>query len=421
MDKIDKKVYQSFEDIFEDDIFNLLELKPSTVVLSEDERLIDSFQEINDFVRKYNREPNKVNGFKERMLYSRLEGFRVKIEHQKKLSAFDEFRLLPEILDEEEDEKVTTIEVPKIVEVNSFDDILATDVFNLLNTDTEEQLGLFELSDTLREYRDRDKTDFVAKRRPCKNFEKYEDLFKKVHEDLRLGRRKMIEFKAGSQQAGAFYVHKGVLFFLESFEKTREDSYKEDGTRVRYDGRTHCVFENGTESNLMWRSVEKMLYDEGRAITHLEERANYELLQNAHLVNEEDVHTGVIYVLQSKSLRPQIRKIPNLVKIGFSTTDVDTRIKNAKNEATYLMDDVHLVFQVACFNMNPHKFEQLIHTFFWEACIEMEVHDNDGVAHKPREWFSVPLDVVEQAVDLIISEKIVDYKYDSKNKQILKR
>lgn len=71
--------------------------------------------------------------------------------------------------------------------------------------------------------------------------------------------------------------------------------------------------------------------------------------------------------------------------------------------------------------MNPHKFERIIHTFFNEVCIEIEVHDIKGISHKPKEWFSVPLDVVEQVVDLIVSEKILDYKYDSKNKRIVRR
>lgn len=417
---MDKKVYTSYDDIFADDIFNLLDVKASVKALSEDERLINSFQEINDFVREHNREPNKVKGISERMLHSRLEGFRTNIEHQKKLSAFDEFNLLPEPLDNLEGDYSIQVEKPKVVEVNSFEDILATDVFNLLGTDTEDQLGLFELSDTLREHKDRDKTDFVAKRRPCKDFEKYESLFKQVHEDLRVGDRKLVEFTAGSQQQGAFYVHKGVLFLLESFEQSREDSYKEDGTRVRYDGRTRCVFENGTESNMLWRSVEKMLYADGQAVTHLVEKANYELLQNANLVMEDDINTGHLYVLQSKSIDPEIKKIPNLFKIGFSTTDVETRIKNAKNEPTYLMAEVHLVLKVACYNMNPHKFEQLLHAFFGEKGLVIDVHDNDGVAHKPREWFSVPLNVIEQVIDLIISEEIVNYKYDSKNQKIVK-
>ncbi|MCC9043714.1 GIY-YIG nuclease family protein [Myroides sp. M-43] len=417
---MDKKVYTSYDDIFNDDVFNLLDVKASVKALSEDERLINSFQEINDFVREHNREPNKVKGFSERMLYSRLEGFRNNIAHQKKLSAFDEFNLLPEPLDNLEGDYSIQVEKPKVVEVNSFEDILATDVFNLLGADTEDQLGLFELSDALREHRDRDKTDFVAKRQPCKDFEQYEVMFKAVHEELREGRRKLVEFTAGSQQKGAFYVHKGVLFLLESYEQSREDSYKEDGTRVRRDGRTRCIFENGTESKLLWRSVEKMLYDDGQAVTHLAEKANYELHLNANLVKEDDVSTGHLYVLQSKSIDPKIKNIPNLFKIGFSTTDVETRIKNAKNEPTYLMAEVHLVLKVACYNMNPHKFEQLLHAFFGEIGLVLEVADKDGVVHKPREWFSVPLDVVEQVIDLIISEEIVNYKYDSKNQKIIK-
>ena len=49
----------------------------------------------------------------------------------------------------------------------------------------------------------------------------------------------------------------GYLFLLESITYERDDHYKEDGTRVRKDGRTRCIFENGTESNILKRSVDK--------------------------------------------------------------------------------------------------------------------------------------------------------------------
>ena len=79
-----------------------------------------------------------------------------------------------------------------------------------------------------------------------------------MQDDLSYGRRKLIDFKLSTLREGNYYVHNGLLFYLESIQFDREDHYKEDGTRVRKDGRTRCIFENGTESNILMRSVEKI-------------------------------------------------------------------------------------------------------------------------------------------------------------------
>lgn len=425
---MDKKVYLSFDDIFADDEFNLLEVKPAARRITEEERLIQSFQEINDFVSEHDRSPDRSNGFKERMLAARLDGL---VEDSAKfsiLSAFDSFGLLPvvEVLDTEFiAEDVMDVGVEEFdfatMQVTSFDDLLNADPFNLLGGVEEEQLKIFDTSNLPQIDKDREKTDFVARRKRCKDFDQYEPLFKAVHAELKSGDRKYIEFKAGALQAGTFYIHKGIIFLLESIEVTRADHYKEDGTRVRFDGRTKCVFENGTESNMYLRSVEKMLYDEGSAISHSNE-TNYELLMhNSNMVNESDQESGFIYVLQSKSADPVIRGIKNLYKIGVARQSVEDRIKNAKDEATYLMADVHLISKVTCYNLDAYKFEQLMHTFFAEVCLDLEVADKNGFKTRPREWFVAPLAVIEEAVDLFVSGEIVGYRYDAVVERIVLR
>jgi len=294
--------------------------------------LIQSFQEINDFVSEHSRSPERKNGFKERMLAARLDALMETPDKVSILSAFDEFGLLPvvEILDtefsSEETEVATEDEIDfSSMQVATFDDLLNTDPFNLLGGIDEEQLQIFDMSNLPRVDKDREKTYFVARRKRCKDFDQYEPVFKGVHTELQSGDRKYVEFKAGTLQAGTFYIHKGVIFLLESIEVTRADHYKEDGTRVRFDGRTRCIFENGTESNMYLRSVEKMLYDEGSAISHSNKSNMHTLLNNTNLVNESDQESGFIYVLRSAD--PMISGIKNLYKIGVARNSVEDRVK----------------------------------------------------------------------------------------------
>ena len=90
-------------------------------------------------------------------------------------------------------------------------------------------------------------------------------------------------------------------------------------------------------------------------------------------VSDEDEESGYIYVLKSKSEDYQISSINNLFKIGFSRTDVEERIKNAEKESTYLMAPVIIIGVWKCYNMNPQKFEHLLHTFFGNSCLEVDI------------------------------------------------
>jgi hypothetical protein len=110
--------------------------------------------------------------------------------------------------------------------------------------------------------------------------------------------------------------------------------------------------------------------------------------------------------------------MPDLYKIGFSTVPVDDRIKNAKNEATYLYSDVQKVATYACYNRNADKLEQLLHRFFASACLNIDLFDDKGQRITPREWFIVPFEVIEEAIELILNESIMHYKYDTTTRTI---
>lgn len=393
---------KTLQDIFDEaDELGLLDIKPKTTpTRNEDERLVASFEEINDFYEKNKREPKQGGGIQEHTLYSRLKSIREHAQKAEILRGSDRFGLLKTV-----QKKIET-----------FEDILADDELDLLADDTE---GLFEFKH-IKKPEDRAATDFVAKRKPCKDFEQYESVFKGVQKDLKNNKRQLVEFKLGNLREGAFYVHNGVLFYLEKINITQKEHYREDGTRVRTDGRTRCIFENGTESNMLKRSVEKLLYANGKVVSENADTVAGLLVNNVNNITDKDKAAGFIYILQSKSEKQAIKTIENLYKIGYSTTPVEERIKNADKEPTYLMAQVRIVTTYKCYNMNLQKLEQLVHHFFGNVCLNIDVFDDAGKRYAPREWFIAPFDIIDKAIALIVSGDILDYRYDDANEKIVK-
>jgi hypothetical protein len=154
-------------------------------------------------------------------------------------------------------------------------------------------------------------------------------------------------------------------------------------------------------------------------ITNTYEKLEQELFVNTGLVKEEDVQTGWIYVLKSESTNIEITNIKSLYKIGFASNSVDKRIKNAKNEATYLFADVKKIATYKVYNRNADKLESLLHRFFANACLDIDLFNEKGQRLNPREWFVVPFEVIEEAIQLILNESIVNYEYDSINKRLI--
>jgi hypothetical protein len=219
-------------------------------------------------------------------------------------------------------------------------------------------------------------------------------------------------------EEGNYFVHNGILMLLLEVNIDKTEKVYRDGKRVLMDGRTRCIFENGTESNMKFQSIARALRFNGKAVTEVNEKSNFDFIEGFNDITEEDKESGHIYILTSQSKKEEIASLENLFKIGYSSTSVQERIKNAENEPTYLMAPVKIESSWMCYNMNAQKFESLIHRFFGHTCLEIDVFDNTGIRHTPREWFIVPLDAIEKAITLIISGEIVNHRYDKENKII---
>lgn len=394
----------TLDDIFDDDDFGLLDSKVKTSTVKTDEdRLIDSFEEINAFYDKNKREPNK-SSMSEYGLMAKLKNFRENEFQKKILKPFDRHNLLGYV----------EIEKPTI------DDILnEEDDFGLLDSDKD--LDIFKFRHTPKP-EDRAEADFVAQRKAIKDkdFEKYEAMFQKVHQEIKEGKRKILPFRniEKNLHVGDFYLMDGVLLYLESANLKKEEWEQKSGNRVRIEGRTRTVFENGTFSNMLFRSLGKQIQKSGKLITNTYEKLEQDLFVNSGLVNEEDLQTGWIYVLKSKSDNSEISTIKNLYKIGFASNSVDVRIKNAKNEATYLFADVKKIATYKVYNRNADKLEGLLHRFFANACLDIDLFNEKGQRLNPREWFVVPFEVIEETIQLILNENIINYEYDPINRRI---
>lgn len=397
MDEKTKK--DKLSKIFESDLLGLLAVdEPKATPASlQDSRLIDSFQEISDFYEANQRCPELGDDIGEYRLASRLAAIKKDPKKVKTLLPYDYYNLL-----ESEETKSVSVE-----------ELIRDDPLGLLNGDDEAD-SIYTLSHV--KPSERLRPDYIAHRKVCKDFDLYEEAFQRIHDDLEHGRRRLVEFKEGDLHEGCYYVLRGVVLYLEQNLAVKQKIEYKSGAKVRREGRTRCIFDNGTESSMLYRSLGKALKLDGFCISDLIEQN-----ENSVSIDSSDVQNGYIYVLRSLSRAPQIRSIRNLYKIGYCSGDVTTRIKNAVHEPTYLMNDVEVVLTVRCYNLDVPYLEASIHSFFSNVNVCFEVRDNEGIMHYPKEWFTVPLNIIEEAIPFIVDKKIYRYRYDKNLQMIIRK
>ncbi|MDD3420307.1 MAG: GIY-YIG nuclease family protein [Candidatus Gastranaerophilales bacterium] len=379
--------------IGDDDIFGINDQKPKpTPKNAEEERLVETFEEINEFFAKHDRAPQESSDIMEKKLYFRLKKFNENKEKITTLKPYDTYNLL-----KEEAKKIETI-----------DDILSDSDLDLFNDEAED---IFNVRPVLAKATEILMPDYRGQHKPCKDFSIFEKHFVDCQKDIKEGRRTLSPFEKEQYiDEGMFFVLKGVLVYVA---EVGEDEIVNGKKRARL----RLIYENGKESDILNRSLARELYRDGKRVSQNMDK----VMDKFSGITDEDEDTGYIYVLESLSDNPNIQAINNLYKIGFSTTPVLERIKNAKKEPTYLMADVKVTAEYKCLNLNPQKFEQLLHRFFGHCCVSIDVFDNQGQRHTPREWFSIPIDVIQQAINLIISGDIVHYTYDRSKKELVRK
>lgn len=254
--------------------------------------------------------------------------------------------------------------------------------------------------------------DEVANRQKCEDFATFKPLFEQVQKELDSGLRETRPFEMKAEiEKGRFFIVSGQKAYVADKGETITN---EQG---RTDARLRVIFDNGTESNMLMRSLQRALNkdDAGRRIT---DPSAGPLFSDQTIDGDEA--SGTIYVLRSKSDHPLVAENRDLVhKIGVTNMSVEKRIAGAHLQPTFLMANVEVVATYELYNINRTKLENLIHRIFEPARLEIEIMDRFGRPVVPREWFLVPIFAIKDAVERIKDGTISGYVYDPKQARLV--
>ena len=259
----------------------------------------------------------------------------------------------------------------------------------------------------------------IAQRKPCIDFDTFKPLFERVKRELQAGVRQtravhaLDEIKLAEIQKGEFFVVEGQMAYVAEIGEEIRTQYE------RKDSRLRVIYDNGTESDVLQRSFQRALHRDPAARLVTNPSAGPLFSDEA---SDDDQDSGTIYVLRSKSNLPVVAANRDVLhKIGVTgRSNVATRFANAENEPTFLLADVEVLATYDLYNINRVKLENLIHRIFDPARLDIEIKDRFGRPVAPREWFLVPLFVVNEAVERIKDGTITDYVYDPKTAQLVK-
>lgn len=360
-----------------------------------EERIIAGFEDILRFHQTYGRAP--LHG-EDRDIFERLYAVRL-----------DQIRKLPEAKT-----LLAGLDLPGLLSGTVTESI---DV-DLLDEDALlAELGIGSESDitVLRHVRssaEKQAAEVIADRMPCDDFEQFQPLFERVERELNSGLRKTLRFgRDTSIASGNFFIVGGQLAHVANVGETIKAPNGESDARLR------VIYANGTESNLLRRSLQRALYKDetGRRITDPDMGPLF-----GDTPEPDDIEAGTIYVLRSRSDHPFVVEHRELIhKIGVTGGKVETRIAGAEKDATYLLADVDVVATYKLHNLNRTRLENLFHRLFGAVQLDITIEDRFGNPVKPREWFLVPLQIIDEAVRRIQDGSITSMHYEPQTARLV--
>jgi T5orf172 domain len=375
-----------------------IELKPLKAVghTSREERLIAGFEDVLRFYQAQGRLP--VNHCEadifERLYAVRLEQLRQLPEAQTLLAPLDSMGVLS---------GHAQAHAGHGVNAHALDDDALLAVLEA-GKGAGSNHGLTQLTH-VRSYEERKAAQLIGQNTRCHDFEMFKALFKTVQQDLDTGIRLARRFNEDADiNQGEFYILGGLVAYVAQMGALKKDAFS------KWDGRLRVVYSNGTESNILRRSLQKALYKDpaGRRITDPNAGPLF-----ADTAEEGDTASGTIYVLRSLSNNPYIAQHRELIhKIGVTGGSVKSRIAGAQKDATYLLADVEIVATYELHNINRTKLEGVFHRVFAAAQLDLTIEDRFGNPVKPREWFLVPLHVIDEAVQRLRNNLLTAFIYD---------
>jgi hypothetical protein len=362
-------------------------------------RIVSGFEEIQRFISEHGRVPqgDTASSIFERLYAVRLDRMRFLEECRTLLGAMDDGRILGD--KERASGSVSDSDV----------DELAAELEGTASSDDITAIRHVRLT------ADKRVSEAMADRKPCKEFSAFERLFKRFEADVHTGLRQSRPIEAGNRsiKQGDVFVLDGIMLYVAEVGEPLKTTGREVDRRLR------VVFANGTESNLLLRSLQRAFYDDPSARRLVAPETGQ--LSLGGEFEADDVESGTVYVLRSLSEDAYIAKNRELIhKIGVTGGRVETRIASAEHDATYLLAKVEVVATYRLAGLNRSRMERLFHRLFSSARLNITIKDRFGRPVQPKEWFLVPLFVINEAVQRISDGSIVDYVYDPKAAQLVK-
>jgi hypothetical protein len=397
--------YTTDEDL---DLLNQLGIDTAPDPVSQrsarEERIIAGFEEIERFVQEQGRLPNHGEDCDifERLYAVRLDRLRDSEECRAILKPLDSHGLL--------DPKTDTSPIPEAEDLTD-EALLAS-----LGVDADSKNDITQLTHVRsrsvaggKSRQEIKAAEEIAQRIPCEDFDEFQPIFDKVQRQLATGERQTLKYQDNAAvNQGDLFILDGQKVLVANIGELFISDYGVPNCRLR------VVYDNGTESDLLLRSLQRALNKDKTSRRITKPETDFGPLFS-HLKAEDDLPTGYIYVLRSQSDDPFIVKNRSVIhKIGVTVGDVKKRVANAKKDPTYLLADVEIVATFKLANINRKKLEALIQRFFSIARLDVQLQDRFGIPVNPREWFLVPLEAIEAAIEKIKEGTIDQFRYDPK-------
>lgn len=430
--------FKTLDDIFSNDSTGLLDdIKPVTKSSANNSVLTQQFDSINLFIDQHGRVPSSsASDISEKILARLLTNILTDHANDKALHDIDRHSLLiqsntaldslPKAPDDNVmaqatsqtpcDAKSSEVLVQATDESNaiqSLDDIFASDDLGLFDHIQSDILVSDAQNNTRASYDQFDDED-IAKRFECPDFYKFEATFERIIVAVQAGAFDKINFSSVKDiNIGSVFILNGMLCYVA-------DIYKAEARKnTRSQERLRLIFSNGTESNMLTHSLATAQYkyeNSYQLIITDADWINDELTKN---FGDDRQLTGVIYVAKLTETPSSLRHYNHLHKIGFSTLTGEARTKHSSKDTAFLQQPVEIIAEWQIYDANARSVENVLHAFFYDQRVKVSLRAVDDKTYKATEWFDVPLDEIEKAINLVIKGDIKNYRMDGAAGRIL--
>lgn len=390
-----------------------------------------NFLDIVEFYDRNGREPCREAGNQERLLAIRLAAYRANPALAQRVRIYDRYGLLGEAGPDndhnyrDEPDKQAGRGTPDNVKdaglpqnPKSTDDLLR-DIF------ANASAGLLDEMDPsvydLAHIGEKAMPDEIASRKPCADFYRFEKMFLDIHKSLKTRAAIACRYRSRHGAAiGSVFILRGLLCHVAGFAANEANDGGPGKTAAN--PRLRVVFENATETDLLKNSLIRALFKD--PVAKFVDLAPGLFNAGALEAVASKRPTGYIYILESLCRNPliaRLRSAGQLVKIGYCAQEVEERVKNARFDPTFLEAPVRIRARFTCYNLDPRRFERLVHAFLHNQRLCVELRDKDGAAYRPREWFTVDWRTAAEVCSRIIDGSIGQYRMDNANLRLVRK